>query len=462
MSNKFDLIIIGAGVVGCAMARQFTLQGHSVIVLEKGFDILDGASKGNSAILHTGFDAPTGSIEHACIVEGYKQYLSIRKELNLPLLKSGALVAAWTDEQESNLPKILNKAHKNGISDAAIISQEEAMQKEPELSNKIKAAVHIPREFVIDPWTAPFAYLMQAIENGAEIMRKTEVLSGEYSDREWSIVTSQCVIKGRAVINCAGLYGDKLDKLLVGHSDYSIHPRKGQFIVYDKAAQRLIESIILPVPTSITKGVVVCRTIFGNLLVGPTAEDQIDRDDASVKDETLKMLVAKGEQIIPALKNMPITATFAGIRPATEFKDYCINSYPDTAYISVGGIRSTGLSAALGIAKYVFDRYQGLLQARTALSHYKVASIIPINETQTRDWQLDGNEGIVCHCESVTKREITTALSGPMPAASIEGLKRRTRATMGRCQGFYCTAQLASLTKNRFDNPLTVTKETGD
>ncbi len=453
-SDCFDTIIVGAGIVGCAMAREFTLAGAKVLILEKGEDILDGASKGNSAILHTGFDAPPNSVEHACIVESYHEYLSIRKKLGLPLMKTSALVIAWTEEEENLLEGILEKAKLNGIGDTKIINKKEVLSKETQLSSDVRAAIYVPREYVIDPWTAPNMYMLQAIKNGATLLRETEVKAGKYDGEKWLIETNRGIVKGTNVINCAGLYGDKLDEMLIGKKAFEIRPRKGQFIVYDKAASQLINAIILPVPNEITKGVVICRTIFGNVLVGPTAEEQKSRDDASVVQETLESLRLKGEELVPALKNIPITATFAGIRPATEYKDYCIKHYEENNYISVGGIRSTGLSAALGIAKRVFRDFQAYGSQYETREDIIYPSMIPVAETEKRDWEKAGNEGIVCHCELVTQREIKQALAGEIPAGSLEGLKRRTRVTMGRCQGFYCSAKLSELTQGCFKQPL--------
>jgi len=432
------------------MARQFTLEGATVLVLEKGTDILDGASKGNSAILHTGFDAPPDSVEHACIVAGYQEYLNIRSKLKLPLLETGALVTAWNQNEENLLTGILEKAHINGVTDAKIISAKETRGLESELSPNVKASIHVPREFVIDPWTAPTVYMLQAIENGAKLLCNAEVQSGEFDGAKWKIKTSQGTATAPTVINCAGLYGDKLDEMLIGKSAFEIRPRKGQFLVYDKVASQLIKSIILPVPNEITKGVVVCRTAFGNVLVGPTAEEQKSRDDASVTTEELLGLKAKGEEIIPALVDIPITATYAGIRPATQFKDYCIEAFQDKQYISVGGIRSTGLSGALGIAHHVFKQYSGFGKSHAPVSVISYPNVTQIAQDEKRDWEKEGNEGIVCHCELVTQREIKQALTGAMPARSLEGLKRRTRVTMGCCQGFYCSAKLSELTQGCF------------
>ncbi|MEE9447332.1 MAG: FAD-dependent oxidoreductase [Arenicellales bacterium] len=450
-TSLYDIVIIGAGLVGCAMARKFTLEGARVMVLEKASDILEGASKGNSAILHTGFDAPPDSIEQSCIADNYQQYLALAKKFNLPILKTSALVLAWTTEEQDLLEGILEKAHYNGVKNTEILSADVILKKEPALAKHLKAGIHVPHEYVIDPWTTPFMYLLQAIENGASIMRDCEVLDSQFEGDKWQINTSKGRILATTVINCAGLYGDIVDQRFIGSSAFNIRPRKGQFWVYDTPAYALLKSIILPVPNDITKGVVICRTAFGKVLVGPTAEEQISRDDASVQQEALEMLRAKGESMLPALANVPVNATYAGIRPATEFKDFCIKHYTDQHYISVGGIRSTGLSAALGIASRVFQRYADDGHSHTPLKDIHSPKVQQISDVSARDWQASGNEGIVCHCERVTAREIKTALTGVLPVASLNGLKRRTRVTMGRCQGFYCQAKANSLLNQQME-----------
>jgi len=455
LSITYDVIIIGAGLVGCAMTRQFTLEGAKVLCLEKGADILDGASKGNSAILHTGFDAPPNSVEQSCIADNYQEFLSLRQKFHLPVLETGALVLAWNDTEADQLDGIIEKAHLNGVSDVKKLSAKAVLTIEPHLASHVKAGVHVPREFVIDPWTTPYVYMLQAIENGASLSRHCTVEKGEFDGQHWLLNTSQGLIKGTTVINCAGLYGDLIDQQLIQTQSFQIKPRKGQFLLYDTSAIKLVKSIILPVPNDITKGVVICQTAFGKLLVGPTAEEQESRDDASVETSMLEMLREKGEELLPGLAHEPIAATYAGIRPATEFKDFVITPYDKKNYISVGGIRSTGLSACLGIAKRVFKLY-----SESGKSHEQPQKIIwpkrqnQIAECEQRDWQTPNNGGIVCHCERVTEREINTALNECIKANSLDGLKRRTRVTMGRCQGFYCSARLSELCEGHFEQAI--------
>ena len=452
----FDIAVIGAGVVGCAMARRFALAGAAVAVFEKAADILDGASKANSAILHTGFDAPTGSLEQSLVRRGYRAYEKLHASFGLPLKRSGALVVAWTPEQEDKLGRIVDQAHENGVDNVGLIDRAALLKREPNLSSQARAAVLVPDEALIDPWSAPHSYLAQAIEQGTRLFRRTPVTAGAFDGRFWDLETPQGRFRARVVVNCAGLYGDLLEQALLGDCAFSIKPRKGQFVVFDKAAHGLIESILLPVPTEHSKGVLICRTVFGNLLVGPTAEDQESRSDTGVSRQQLERLIALACARIPKLADMPVTAAYAGIRPASERKDYRIHFYEKHNWIVVGGIRSTGLTAALGIADYVYDRFEAAFpldrdwQLRDAPPPRQVPRL---DQGDERDWMLPDNGGIVCHCEQVTRREVDRALEGPLAPQSLAGLKRCTRAAMGRCQGFYCLARLAELTEGKLAEP---------
>lgn len=449
--ETFDVAVIGAGVVGCAIARRFTLEGAHVVVLEKAADILDGASKGNSGILHTGFDAPEGSLELSCIRAGHAEYLDIHETLNLPLLRSGALVLAWAAEEEAVLPALMDQARRNAVAGIELLSAAEVKALEPGLAGSVRAGFRVPGESIIDPWSAPHAYMLQALVNGASLLRDCEVTAGIFDGTLWRLETGRGAVKARLVVNAAGLFGDIVEERLTGKRSFHIRPRKGQFIVYDKPAAALASHILLPVPGATTKGIVVCRTAFGNLLVGPTAEDQEDRSTAALTQDALVGLQQRGEEILPALAGQQITAIYAGLRPASEVKDYRIRADAGMNYIAAGGIRSSGLSSALGIARHVFQLAAFPPRPLADAVWPKAAAIA---ETGVRDWQRAGNGGIVCHCELVTRREIESAFSDALAPQCFGGLKRRTRAMMGRCQGFYCSAALARLTGGRLRHPM--------
>ena len=452
--ETYDIAVVGAGLVGCAVARRLTLDGARVLVLEKSADVLDGASKGNSAILHTGFDAPPDSLERSCIAAGRAEYLDAAAELSLPVLESGAVVVAWTEAELGRLPGLLDKAHLNGVADARMLSRREILRREPGLSDRLLGGFVVPGEALVDPWATAHAYILQAMANDAVLRRGVEVEGGRYDGGAWELATTAGGFRARAVVGCAGLYGDLLDEVLAGGRDFTITPRKGQFLVFDKAASGLVSSIVLPVPTARTKGVVLCRTVYGNVLVGPTAEDQESRTDSSTDRRTLEGLRDRAVAMLPGLSACGVTAAYAGLRPATEHADYRIRHYPDRGYVSVGGIRSTGLSAALGIAGHVAGLLEGTGRRLKPLARPAVPPPDRLSEYHGRDWQEPGNGGVVCHCEMVTRREIEAVLDGPMPPGTMQGLKRRTRAAMGRCQGFYCAGELAEIAGGRLgDGP---------
>ena len=452
------MAIIGGGVVGCAVARRFALAGARVVLVERGADILSGASKANSAILHTGFDAPPDSLELELVRAGREEYLSIHRDLGLFLVETGALVCAWTDFEAEKLEGIAEKGRQNGVRELNLLSAAQARAMVPGLSTDLRAALEVAGEHIIDPWTAPLAYVTQAMALGAEVMRSCELVSGAF-DGEWLLETSKGAVRAGAVINAAGLFGDVVDDRLGLEREFTIKPRKGQFVVLDKAAARHVPKIILPVPTEFTKGIVVCPTAFGNVLVGPTAEDQDDRTRATVETETLEMLKAHGGKLIPAIREVPVTAVYAGLRPASDEKHYRVIARPEKRAITLGGIRSTGLSSALGLGQHALKLFEAFGDRLTAVREVPFPPVPTLTETEERDWQRPDHGEIVCHCELVTRREIETALNSALPPGDFGGLRRRTRAGMGRCQGFYCNARLAEMTRGRLANPLALDRQ---
>jgi len=450
----FDVAVIGAGVVGCAVARRFVLGGARVLLLEKGADLLSGASKANSAILHTGFDAPGGSLELACMQRGYAEYMQIAQALNLPVLETGALVAAWSDQEFERLAQLHAQASDNGVHGVQRLDRAAMLAREPHIAPSVRGGLLVPGEHVIDPWSAPLAYLRQAVENGGRAVFDAPLLAGRRVGAQWRLHSARGHFRARCVVNCAGLWGDRVEAMLLGQASFQIKPRKGQFVVFDKSASALLRSILLPVPGEHSKGIVLTRTVFGNLLVGPTAEEQEDRSRATVERAALQRLIDKAGQLLPALRTMPVTAVYAGLRPASEKKEYRLHLQADAGYFAVGGIRSTGLTAALGLAAHVFDRLRPCLPDLAPPDRVLCSPVPNLAEHRERDWEKPGDNDIVCHCERVTRREIEAALTGPVPALDLGGLKRRTRVCMGRCQGFHCAARVAELSAGHFHAPL--------
>ena len=451
-SERSDVAIVGAGVVGCAVARSFAIRGWSTVLIDRADDVLEGVSKGNSALLHSGFDEPLDSKELQMVQSGYAQYKRIHRRMNLPLDMAGALVVAWSEDDERKLPEIL--AHAKSTNTAAtLLSRSALLAREPSLASHARAAISIPDEALIDPWSAPLGYVRQAMLHGAILLTGTQVTALERQPSHWKINTNRGPLAARLVINCAGLFGDAIEALAGFPPSFRIIPRKGQFLVYDKPASDLVTSIILPVPTDRTKGVLATRTVFGNLLVGPTAEDQEDRTRAACDADALRRLMSAGEAMLPGLKGQTITATYAGLRPASEHRDYVLRVDLEKGWITVGGIRSTGLSAALGLGEWAAEQGTQILgQSRAAPPDDALDwPVMPnLAEAGTRPYQAAGRSQIVCHCEWVTEAEITAALTTAPMAGTLGGLRRRTRVMMGRCQGFGCAAAVARLAPELF------------
>ena len=290
--------------------------------------------------------------------------------------------------------------------------------------------------------------------NGASLWREAPLIAARRDGDDWLLDTGAGELRARAVVLCAGLQGDAVERMFWPEAAFGIRPRKGQFVVYDTPAARLARHILLPVPTALTKGIVICRSAWGKLLVGPTAEEQDSRTEATTDAATLRALMQRGERILPGLAAQRVIASYAGLRPATEHKDYCLRLDAGRGLLSIGGIRSTGLSAALGLARHAARLLAGEAAPRAEVRTPRMPWLAEDPDAPgevARDWAQPGHGGIICHCEGVTRREVLAAMEGPLAATTLAGLKRRTRVTMGRCQGFNCMADVATLSAGRLD-----------
>ena len=447
-----EIAVIGGGIVGVAIARELSRYDTSCVLLEKNHDIGAGTSKANSALLHTGFDEPPDMIESRLLPRSFRLFREQGPALGIAIEQVGGLLVAWTEEQVRALPAILQNAHRNGVADAGEISAEELYRREPHLAPGALGALEVPEESIVDPFTPVIAFATQAALNGVEF-RLESAVRGVRTDEDGlhHLETASGAVTARYVINAAGLYSDEVDRMF-GHEDFHVTARKGEFLIYDKIARPLLNAIILPVPTEKTKGMLACPTVFGNILAGPTADDQDDKSDTGTTTDGLRRVRANAERLVPGLATIPVTATYAGLRAATEHRDYQIRFHTNQRYITVGGIRSTGLSGCLGIAEYVLEglREMGLKADRVKddpairLHNLGEAFVRPHRDEDGLRRNPDYGR-IVCHCERVSAGEIGDALGGHLPARDIDGLRRRTRATMGRCQGFHCQARIAAM-----------------
>jgi glycerol-3-phosphate dehydrogenase len=445
----FDVAIVGAGVVGCAVARELTLRGASCALVDAAADVGTGTSKANTAILHTGFDATPGTIESALVAEGHGLLGDYAARVGIPTAPTGALLVAWSAEQHEALDGIAAKAAQNGYRASRRVGKDELYEREPELGPGAHGALEIPDEGIVCPFTTTLAYATEAVLGGCELVLRAPVLGIERGSR-YELRTPRGTIAAERLVNAAGLRSDEIDAML-GHREFTVTPRRGELIVFDKLARGLINHILLPVPTAKTKGVLVSPTVYGNVLLGPTADDVPNKDDRSTTADGLASLLADGERIMPQLIRHEVTATYVGLRAATEDRDYQLRVHAEEGYVCAGGIRSTGVSASMAIARRVRE---GLSESGLGLAREREGAELRmpnIGELAPRPYEdgglisADPDYGrIVCFCERVTRGEIERAMASPIPPCDADGLRRRTRALMGRCQGFFCAAPITT------------------
>jgi glycerol-3-phosphate dehydrogenase len=448
-----DVAIIGAGVVGTAIARTLAAYPLDVVLVDAACDVGTGTSKANTAILHTGFDAKPGSLESRLLSRGSVLLRSYAAAAGIPVERTGALLVAWTPEQVAALPSIEANARRNGYTAIRPVRAGELYECEPRLGPGALGGLSIPDESIICPWTTPLAFATEAVGAGVRLLLSARVTDVASVDGVYVVATTRGPVRCSWVVNAAGLGSDTVDRMF-GGDGFTIRPRRGELIVFDKLARPLLGSILLPVPTARTKGVLVAPTVYGNVLLGPTAEDVPDRSDVATTGAGLRALLAAGRRILPGLAEEEVTSAYAGLRAATEHSDYVISVNGTRRYACVAGIRSTGLSASLGIAEHVVGLLgeAGLVLAPRPGSAASPPMMPYIGEAGLRPYQdasrilADPAYGeIVCHCERVTRGEIRDALASVVPPADLGGLRRRTRAGNGRCQGFYCGAAVSRL-----------------
>ena len=446
-TGTYDVAVLGGGIVGAAIARDLAAYDLSVAVLEARDDIGDGTSKANTAILHTGFDAKPGTLESQLVRRGHELLGAYAISTGIPVERTGALLVAWNDEEFEALPGLRDKAVSNGYQHCELIGPEEVYAQVPALAAGARGGLTVPDESIICTWTTNLALATDARQRSVEILLQSRVTGVEIGEATTTLHTDSGAVTARWVVNAAGLGADYLDREF-GFDRFTVTPRRGELFVFDKLTRSMVERIVLPVPSSRGKGVLVSPTIYGNVMLGPTAEDRTDRADTSTSESGFEFLRSKGEALLPDLLREEVTATYAGLRAATDHGDYLIDVAPERRYLLVGGIRSTGLTAGMAIAEYVVGMLAeaGLdLLPRTSLP--EPPTMANIGETGVRPYAdgariaEDSEYGrLVCFCERVSAGEIRDACHSTLPPANLDGLRRRTRAMNGRCQGFYCGA----------------------
>jgi glycerol-3-phosphate dehydrogenase len=448
----YDVAVIGAGVVGSAIARELAGYELSVILIDARDDVGAGTSKANTAILHTGFDASPGSLESRLVRRGQELLSAFAVATGIPVERTGAVLVAWTPEELEQLPVLLAKAEHNGYLHGELIDAAQVYELVPQLARGALAGLTVPDESIICAWTTGLALATDAVQRGVHLRLNQAVTAVTVGDSDTTLQSDAGEVHARWVVNAAGLSGDLVDAM-VGFHRFTVTPRRGELLVFDKLARRLVDRIVLPVPSSLGKGVLISPTIYGNVLLGPTAEDLTDRTATATSENGFEFLLGKGAALLPALLAEEVTASYAGLRAAIGQNDYLVEVSAQHRYALVGGIRSTGLTSSMALAEHVVAQLGAAGLSLTARSALPPPPRMPnLGEAFIRPYQdearitADPAYGhIVCFCERVTAGEIRDSRQSLVPAATLDGVRRRTRAMNGRCQGFYCGGEVRAL-----------------
>lgn len=447
----YDVIIIGAGVSGTATARELSKYELKTCVIEKEEDVCCGTSKANSGIVHAGFDAKSGSLMAKLNVRGNEMMPQIAKDLDVPFEQCGSLVICTEDEDQGKLEQLYEQGVKNGVKGLRILTKEEVREMEENIQDNVVAALYAPTGGIVCPFTLNLAYAENAYDNGVEFFFDTEVLNIEKKEEHFVVTTSQGEMEGKVVVNAAGVYGDQFHNM-VSNDKIHIIPRKGDYCLLDKGTGKMVSHTIFQLPTPMGKGVLVTQTVHGNLLIGPTALDMEEKDATETTKEELDKVMTLSSKSIKNIPMKQIITSFAGLRAYEKGHDFIIKELEEVkGFVDCVGIASPGLASSPAIGEEVRKIVVSILKPEEKKEYKKTRKgifdpkTLPLEERKEfiRNNPLYGK--IVCRCEVVTEGEIIEAIKRPLGAKSLDGVKRRVRAGMGRCQGGFCSPKIMEM-----------------
>ncbi len=447
----YDVIIIGGGVVGCAIAREMAKQERKIALFERASDVCEGSSKANSGIIHAGYDAIPGTLKARLNVQGNQMMETLAKELDIPFKRNGSFVLSFDEKGRDGLKKLYDRGIENGVKDLQILSGDEVRKLEPGVSSEVKAALYAPTAGIVCPFGMTYAFAENAAVNGVDFHLNTEVLDIKKAEEGFHILTSNGNYEAKFVINAAGVYADKIHNM-VSDEKLNIVPRRGQYCLMDKEVGSLVKATLFQLPTKYGKGVLVTPTVHGNLLVGPNAEDIEDKEGINTTAAGLEDILMRGEKSVVSLPKNKVITSFAGLRANEGSGDFIIKEVEDAkGFIDVAGIASPGLSASPAIGVYVANLMQEIAPAPLKDNFVPTRKGIPNMATATMEEKkklIEENPAyanVICRCELVTEGEIIEAIRRPVGATTLDGIKRRTRAGMGRCQSGFCSPKVVEI-----------------
>jgi len=463
----YDVIIIGAGVSGCAIARELSRKKGKILVVERAEDVCCGTSKANSAIVHAGYDAKHGTLMAKLNVQGSRMMPKLAKELDFHYENNGSLVVMMSEEDRPALMALYENGLKNGVEQLQILERDALRAMEPNISDNAVAALYAPTGAIVCPFGLTFALAENAAKNGVQFQFDSEVTDVQKIDGGWKVVTVKGTLETKAVVNAAGVYSDKIHNM-VSSETMTITPRRGDYFLLDRATQGFVKNTIFQLPGKYGKGVLVAPTVHGNTIVGPTAIDIEDKDGTATTQAGLDDVRSKSGI---AVKNLPLRQTitsFAGLRAHEARHEFFIGEIAP-GFVDCAAIESPGLSSAPAIGVMVADIVNGILHLEdnpdfdgTRKGILDPKTLSPEDHAALiRENPAYGN--VICRCETITEGEIVDAIHRTPGARSLDGVKRRTRAGMGRCQGGFCSPRVMEILSRELGIPMDqVTKSGGN
>ena len=444
-----DIIVIGAGVVGCSIARELSKYNLDVLVVEKNSDVSEGISKGNSGIVHAGYNEKIGTLKAKLNIEGNKIFDDLSRDLQFPFKRNGAFILAFKDEEMKTLESLKENGEKLGVEGLEILTREEALNIEPNLNKKIVGVLNVKTSGIVSPYEMTIALAENAAENGVEFKLNSKVTNIEKISEGYKVtLNNKELVSGKLIINASGLEGAFLNNL-VSMSKREINPVKGEYCLFDKVAGAMINKTLFQVPNKLSKGVLVTPTAEGNLLVGPNA---VEGKTLETSREGIDEILDKSKKSLEELPVARILNTFSGIRPKTKEGDFIIEEVEDAKnFINVIGIDSPGLTAAPAIGVYVVNMIKERLDLVEKKNFKKTREKIvrfaelSLEEKNKLIKEKPAYGHMVCKCEFITEGEIVEAIHRPIKALTVDAIKRRTRASMGGCQGIGCTLPISKI-----------------
>ena len=445
----YDIVIVGSGVIGSMIARELAKYQLKICVLEKENDVACGATKANSAIVHAGYDAKEGTLKAKLNVLGSKMMKEVCHDLGVKYINNGSLVIGFNEEDKNTIESLYIRGCKNGVERLEVLDYDALHKLEPNVSKNATCALYAPTGAITCPYELTVAAMGNAMDNGVELKLNFEVTSIEKCDDKYYIKSNDEVVEAKLVINAAGIYSDKIAKM-IGDNSFEVNPRRGEYILLDKECGKTVSHTIFKTPSKMGKGILVTPTVDGNLLLGPTSVDIKDKDNKNTTDEGFAKIMSLANENVDNINLRGAITSFCGLRSVGSTGDFIINS-PIEGFINVAGIESPGLSAAPAIGVYVKNlvanqltlvEKDNYIKTRKSMTHFQDASIEEKNEIIKKDSSYGR---IICRCETVTEGEILEALRTNPKPRDLDGIKRRTRAQMGRCQGGFCMPYIVKL-----------------